>query len=106
MKQISQSTAEKLAFADARRLKEEIRYCQADWIRENAHLIADIESKRASKDLYGEWPKGWKAEMKRQAVAMAKKSILDRFLRDECKQLDGAIWLGNFQMIHAIERGA
>lgn len=106
MKQISLSQAEKLATADSRALRDEVRYCQADWIRANANLIADIESKRASKDLYGEWPKGWRAEMKKQAVAMAKKSLLERFLRNECKQLDGAIWLGNFQMICAIERGA
>ena len=105
MKQISLAAAEKLAFADSRALKDEVRFCEADWIRENARLIADIESKRAPKDLYGEWPKGWRVEMKKQAVAMAKKALLDRFLRNECKQLDGAIWLGNFQMICAIERG-
>ena len=76
-----------------------------EWVEANARYIADIETKRADKTLYGEWPKGWRSEMLRASKEKAKSDIVSRFLRDECKQLDGAIWLGNWQMIKELERG-
>lgn len=106
MKQITLKQAEHLAFENTVRLNDEIKYCQADWIRDNARFIADIECKRCDKTLFGEWPKGWKAEMLRASKETARKALLDRFLRDECKQLDGAIWLGNWQMIEQMERAS
>jgi hypothetical protein len=42
--------------------------------------------------------------MKEVAKQMAKKALLERFLRDECKLLDGAIWLGNWEMIQQLEK--
>jgi hypothetical protein len=44
--------------------------------------------------------------MVKDSAEAAKAALLSRFLRDECKQLDGAIWLGNWQMIQDLERGA
>ncbi len=104
MKQISLKQAKHLAFANCVRLNDEIKYCQVDWIRDNARFIADIECKRCDKTFYGDWPKGWKVEMVRASTEAARTAILERFLRDECKQLDGAIWLGNMQMILEMER--
>jgi hypothetical protein len=106
MKQITSKQAENLALKDDNKLKCEIKYCQQDWIIKNARFIADIETKRSDKTLFGEWPKGWKAQMVKDSVEIAKAALLSRFLRDECKQLDGAIWLGNWQMIQDLERGA
>lgn len=102
MKQITLEQAEKLALRN--NLKSEIEYCQIDWIRNNARHIAMIESKQSDKTLYGEWPKGWKHEMKTQSEKQARQDLLARFLRDECKLIDGAIWLGNWQMIQELER--
>lgn len=104
MKQITATQAKALALSNEMRLRDETRYCQADWIRENASRIADIEAKRSDKTLYGEWPKGWKSEMLRTSKETAEKNLLDRFLRDECKLLDGAIWLGNWDLIQQMER--
>ena len=102
MKQITLETAQKLACRE--NLKLEIEYCQIDWIRNNARHIAMIETKQTDKTLFGEWPKGWKHEMKLQAEKQARQDLLARFLRDQCKELDGAIWLGNWQMIQELER--
>ena len=90
---------------DGNKLKYEIQYCQQDWIIANARFIADIETKRSDKTLFGEWPKGWKAQMLKDSAEAAKDALLSRFLRDECTQLDGAIWLGNWQLIQELERG-
>lgn len=103
MKQITQVQAESLAFANESKLRWEIQYCQEDWIRENARYIADIECKRADKTLYGQWPKGWKAQMVKDSAESAKANLLAAFLRDECRLIDEAIWLGNWQMIQKIE---
>jgi hypothetical protein len=106
MKQITSKQAENLALKDEIKLKYEIKYSQHDWIIENASYIADIETKRSDKTLFGEWPKGWKAQMVKDSAEAAKAALLSRFLRDECKLLDGAIWLGNWQMIQDLERGS
>ncbi len=99
MKQISIAQAKKLAFSETSKMNAEIKYCQADWIRENAHYIADIECGRVDKTFYGTWLKGWKAAMKAEARKRAEEIILNAFIRDECKCLDGVIWLGNLAMI-------
>ncbi len=104
MKQITPKQALELATSNKSRLKSEIYYCQEDWIRGNATYIAAIECGRYDRTLCGEWPKGWKAEMKKEAKVMAEKALLDRFLRDECKTLDGVIWLGNWEMIQQLEK--
>lgn len=102
MKQITLKQAESLAFAGGA-LDYEIKLCQGDWIRSNADRIADIELKRSDKTLWGTFPSGWKKQMVKGAIIMARKNLLERFLRDECKQLDGAIWLCNWQMIQSLE---
>ena len=96
--------ATNLALANKARLRSEVAYCQADWIKGNACYIADIETRRSDRTLYGEWPNGWRAEMKKEAGRAAAKSLLERFLRDECKLLDGAIWLGNLNLIYELEQ--
>ena len=105
MKQITIKQAESLAHGNPVRLAAEIRWEQMRWIETNARYIADIETKRADKTLFGDWPKGWRCEMIRAANENARKSLLERFLRDECKLLDGAIWLGNWEIILALESG-
>jgi len=105
MKQISMETARKLALQNELKLRLEIEYEQDGWISTNSKYIADIETKRCDKTLFGEWPKGWKAQMLKDSSEAAKAALLSRFLRDECKLLDGAIWLGNWQMIQELERG-
>jgi hypothetical protein len=104
MKQITLEQAAKLATGNKARVKSETYYCQEDWVRANAPYIAAIETGRHDRTLCGEWPKGWKAEMKEVAKQMAKKALLERFLRDECKLLDGAIWLGNWEIIQQLEK--
>jgi len=99
MKQISTSQAKKLAFAAVYKLESEIKYCQSDWIKENSRHIADIECGRTDKTLYGTWPKGWKAAMKAEAKTRAEEVVLREFIRDECKYLDGIIWLANLTLI-------
>jgi hypothetical protein len=103
MKQINHAQVLKLATENKMRLNDEIKYCQAEWIRDNARHIADIETKRADKTLYGEWPKGWRKEMLVASIRAAKSNLVERFLRDECKQLNGVIWLANWQIINQIE---
>jgi len=103
MKQITLKQAASLALACEYRLRLEIKFCQEDWVRENAKQIADIEMKRADKTFFGEWPKGWRHEMKRAADENARADILARFLDNNCKQLDGAIWLNNWELIQEME---
>jgi hypothetical protein len=103
MKQITIKQAEALAFAGGS-LEYETKLCQGDWIRCNADRIADIEMKRCDKTLWGTFPNGWKKQMAKGAKMMARKNLLERFLRDECKLLDGAIWLGNITMIEQMEK--
>jgi hypothetical protein len=102
MKQISKSTAEKLAMRNKSDVARETRYAIVDWLTANAHTIADVETGRANKTLYGEWPKGWKAQMMQDAKETAKMRLVERFLADHCKVLDGVIWLGDWQMINEI----
>ena len=102
MKQITTKQAEELACPNGA-LRLEIGYCQADWIRDNARVIADIECGRIDKTYFGNWPKGWKSTMKAESAKRAKDDLVKRFLSRECKELDGAIWLGNWQMIQNLE---
>lgn len=105
MKQITTAQAKKLAY-DTARLADETKYCQSDWIKANAHIIADIETKRANKTWYGEWPKGWKAEMLRAATVQAKQNLLSNFMRDHCMIMDGAIWLNDWHLIEKMAKEA
>jgi hypothetical protein len=102
MKQITMKQAQDLACQNGT-LRLEIEYCQADWIKDRSRVIADIECKRTDKTYYGEWPKGWKAAMKEESAERALHDLTERFLKRECKELDGAIWLGNWQMIQNLE---
>jgi hypothetical protein len=102
MKQITMKQAEDLACQNGA-LKLEVEYCQADWIKENARVIADIECRRTDKTYFGTWPKGWKHQMKTESAKRALHDLTERFLRRECKELDGAICLGNWQMIQNLE---
>lgn len=104
MKQITEKQAMEFANLNGYALKMEVEYCQADWIKENARFIADIEMKRSDKTLCGEWPDGWKRTMIRESMEKAKGDLLARFLRDQCFQLDGALWLGNLTLIEEMEK--
>jgi hypothetical protein len=103
MKQISQATAEKLAARNKSDVTTETRYAIEDWLTTNARYIADIETGRANKTLYGDWPKGWKTQMLSDAKTTAKSRLVERFIRDHCKVLDGVIWLGDWQLITELE---
>jgi len=102
MKQISTAQARILAYSDPSELRREERYCQGDWIKENAYHIAEIETKYLPKTFYGGWPKGWKHAMKIEAKARAEKNILDQFITRECLLLDGVIWLSNLSLIERL----
>jgi hypothetical protein len=102
MKQITMKQAEDLACQNGE-LELEMSFCQDDWIKDNSRTIADIECKRIDKTYFGNWPKGWKHQMKEESAERAKHDLLKRFLKRECKELDGAIWLGNWKMIQNLE---
>lgn len=102
MKQITTKQLETLALADPREVERWTEYSAADWIKENAHHIAAIESGRTSKTLFGEWPKGWRAEMKRAAKEKAKADLIARFKRQNIMEMDGALWLNNYQLIQQL----
>jgi hypothetical protein len=103
MKQITTMQAEALACAEAYVVKNEIEYCQADWIIANARYIADIECKRIDKTFYGTWPKGWKVAMKAESTAKAKADLTARFIARQCFKLDGVLWLGNLKLIEKLK---
>ena len=103
MKQISQATAERLATRKKSDVTTETRYAIEDWLTANARYVADIETGRANKTLYGDWPKGWKAQMLSDAKTTAKARLVERFIWDHCKVLDGVIWLGDWQLIIELE---
>ena len=104
MKQITMEQAIKLATANEKRVAQELRWAREDWVKENARYIAAIECREWDRTLGGEWPKGWRYEMKKEARAKASRQLLDKFLREECKLLDGAIWLGNWEIIQQLEK--
>jgi len=102
MKQISIAQAKILAWSDIPKLQQEEKYCQGDWIKLNARHIADVECGRVTKCFFGTWPKGWKAAMKSEAKTLAKENRLAEFIRDECRYIDGAIWLANLSLIERL----
>lgn len=104
MKQITHREAEKLALADPRNLKFEIECCQAEWIAKNSRHIAEIETKRTDKTYWGEYPKGWKSAMLKDSKEKAKSDILRRFLANKCREIDGVLWLNDWQMICEMEK--
>lgn len=106
MKQITTKQLETLALADPREVELWTEYSAADWIKENARHIAAIETGRTSKTLFGEWSKGWRAEMKRAAKEKAKADLIARFKRQNIMDMDGALWLNNFQLIQQLAEKA
>jgi hypothetical protein len=104
MKQITTKQAQDFSCTDPYVVKIEIKVCQANWIRENARHIADIEAKRCDKTFYGTYPKGWRHAMKSESEKQAKDILLKQVLNQECVQLDGAIWLNNMQLINQLEK--
>lgn len=93
MKQISFSEISKLALESKSNLAQEIKYCQEDWIKAKAVTIAGILTMRIDKTFYGEWPKGWKAQMKKEAEAQAKQNLISRFIETNCRMIDKVWWL-------------
>jgi hypothetical protein len=93
MKQISKRELRSLALRDAEWLRVKTEWAAADWLAENAAEVSKIELGANHKTLFGEWPKGWKAEMKRAAKEMAETAIIDAYRRDNIFELDGALWL-------------
>jgi hypothetical protein len=104
MKQITAKQIEALALADAREVKRWTEYAAADWIIANARHLAEIEFGRVTKTFFGEWPKGWRHEMKREAKEKAKADLIERFKRQNIKEIDGALWLNNHQIISQLEK--
>lgn len=105
MKQISEKTLRSLALADKSDVARWTEWETADWIKENSEWIAKIEiSKTVDKTLFGEWPKGWKAEAKRAGRERAEKALIEKFTRDNVKVLDGAFWLNNYHLIDQLSR--
>lgn len=102
MKQITHQQAEELAWHPLD-LKFEIECCQAEWIASNARYIAEIETKRADKTYWGQYPKGWKPAMFRESEERAKSNLLTRFIARKCREIDGALWLNDWQLICEME---
>lgn len=103
MKQITIDQVEKLAISE-NALRSEIRYCQVDWIKENASMIASIETKFLDKTACGEFPRGWKYEMVQESKKRARKMLVDQFINANCKVLDGVIWLNSWDHILELKR--
>jgi hypothetical protein len=104
MKQITKSQAKTLALADQPALRFETSCCQVDWIKKHAREIAEIETKLRDKTNWGDFPKGWRHEMVRESKDRAEKTIVDRFIRENCCVIDGSIWLGNWHKIQEMTR--
>jgi hypothetical protein len=104
MKQISQKQMEAMALADKRGYEQALEWCIVDWLRKNAEYVAAIETGRSNKTLYGEWPKGWKAEMMREAKVAARAAVVSKFKLAHILELDGALWLRDWQMIDTLAK--
>lgn len=104
MKQITHTKALELATSCTYTLKFEIECCEAEWIRGNAREIAEIEMHRRDKTNCGEWLKGWKHEMKRAAREKAKHDLKLRFIARKCQEIDGTLWLNDWQLICEMEK--
>lgn len=104
MKQITTKQLETLALADKAEVARWEEYSIRDWIVENAQFIGWIETKKADKTLFGEWPKGWKAEMKRAAKEKARLDLIAKFKRQNILEMDGALWLNNLDLINQISK--
>ena len=102
MKQITHKQMEALALADPREVKRWTEYAAADWINENARHLAAIAFGSVTKTFFGQWPKGWQAEMKRAAKEKAKADLIAKFKRQSIMELDGALWLNDHQLIQKI----
>jgi hypothetical protein len=106
MQQITIETAHRLALADPLKLREEIRFESADWIREEANRIADVETGRADKTYCGMWPRGWRAAMKLQSAHRARVRLIDRWMLAHCLYIDGVLWLCDWQIINSLKSEA
>lgn len=104
MKEISSETAMKLATADKAKVKQEIEFKTADWIRENANYIAAIECKNVDKTYCGLYPDGWRKKMKAKVPDQARHDLMHRFIQRHCQIIDGVIWLADLKMIEDLER--
>jgi hypothetical protein len=99
MQQISYEKARQIALSDKKKVRYYVRYFEADWLKEQALNVADIECKRMNKTFFGEWPKGWKAEMKRWAMEATENHFVRRWIQDHCREIDGALWVASWQEI-------
>lgn len=104
MKQVSKKTIRRLALSDSYGLAVMEQYEAADWMRENALVVAEIELGKGHKTRFGEWPKGWRAEMKRCARRRAEDHMVSAFMRREVFELDGAMWLRRLDTIERLSR--
>jgi hypothetical protein len=103
MKQITTKQLQSLALADKAEVKRWTEYSITDWIAANAQHIGWIETGRADKTLFGEWPKGWKAEMKRASAEKARLDLIEKFKRQHILEMDGALWLNNWELINELK---
>lgn len=103
MKQISQKQLETLALADKAEVARWEEYVAMDWVAANSKYIVWIETKKADKTLFGEWPKGWKAEMKRAAKERARFDLIAKFKRQNILEMDGVLWLNNIELINQLK---
>lgn len=102
MKQITTKQLETLALADKAEVARWEEYSANDWLKENSKHVVWIETKKADKTLFGEWSKGWKVEMRRAAKEKARLDLIAKFKRQHVLEMDGALWLNNWELITSL----
>lgn len=103
MKQITQKQMEQIALRDESYLSAILDYHVSDWIKENAFRIGAMETGKADKTYFGEYPKGWRSAMKADATQSARAEIIAKFKAENVLELDGALWLRDWTLIQQLE---
>lgn len=96
MKQVTIEEIHDLALSPAR-FNFEFRFQCSEWLEKNARHVAEIELKLIDKTNYGQWPAGWKVEMKKQARLITMKNLIEDFMRNNIIHSGGAYWLQTIQ---------
>ena len=102
MKQVSKSVIWKIL--NARENYESEMWIQAScWITEFSGQIARANMPNSApfeKNYCGDWPKGWRKAM----LDGAKAQLIERYIKRECREIDGVIWTGNLGDIEMLEK--
>ena len=93
MEQIGVSEIRELALKNKYNTDWETQLCQSAWIREHSHIIAQVESKRASRTYDGEFPRGWRHQMIKDCKKQAEDAVIAKFIGEYCRLIDGVYWL-------------